>query len=309
MLARDRAIEVAGPILSQSNRLTDEDLLAIARDNSQERLLAISKRATLSEKVSDVLVTRGNRDVVLSVTQNEGARFSDTGYRQADRPVDRRRGAGDLRRHAQGHSAQAFSHADLESVRGGVREARGQQSRRRGRSPKVLTDITGQEVPAASPTPSATTGKPRHNSISCGVQAGRPMPSCRSSPRTANFEETVAALVRAFRRAEGAGRKRHERLARGKRFCLAPGEGRRPVVADRKARSASCAGGPSRPAAAGHRNGPPELRAPADRDRAAVVRFYNERHTALTDFQRLAQQFHAARARPRALATRRDHRI
>ena len=79
-LARDKSIDVAGPILSLSNRLSDDDLLTIASDNSQERLLAISKRSTLSEKVSDVLVTHGNRDVVLSVTQNEGARFSNAGY-------------------------------------------------------------------------------------------------------------------------------------------------------------------------------------------------------------------------------------
>ncbi len=89
MLANDDSIEVAGPILSRSSRLTDEDLLAISSGNSQERLLAISKRPTLSETVSDVLVTHGNRDVVLSVTQNEGARFSDAGYgKLVDRSID-----------------------------------------------------------------------------------------------------------------------------------------------------------------------------------------------------------------------------
>ena len=88
-LAHDESIDVAGPILSRSNRLTDEDLLAIASNNSQDRLLAISKRASLSEKVSDVLVTHGNRDVVLSVTQNEGARFSDAGYgKLVDRSIN-----------------------------------------------------------------------------------------------------------------------------------------------------------------------------------------------------------------------------
>lgn len=88
-LAQDEAIEVAGPILSQSPRLTDEDLLAIAAGDSQERLLAISKRAALSEHVSDALVTRGNRDVVLSVTQNEGARFSNSGYgRLVNKSID-----------------------------------------------------------------------------------------------------------------------------------------------------------------------------------------------------------------------------
>jgi uncharacterized protein (DUF2336 family) len=88
-LAHDESIDVAGPILSRSNRLSDEDLLAIASNNSQDRLLAISKRASLSEKVSDVLVTHGNRDVVLSITQNEGARFSDAGYgKLVDRSIN-----------------------------------------------------------------------------------------------------------------------------------------------------------------------------------------------------------------------------
>jgi uncharacterized protein (DUF2336 family) len=88
-LARDPSIEVASPILSQSPQLTDKDLLAIAADNSQERLLAISKRAVLSANIGDVLAARGNRDVVLSVTQNEGARFSDIGYDTlVDRSID-----------------------------------------------------------------------------------------------------------------------------------------------------------------------------------------------------------------------------
>jgi hypothetical protein len=79
-LAHDDAIEVAEPILRQSPRLTERDLIALAGDNRQDRLLAISKRASLSENVSDVLVTRGNREVILSVARNEGARFSDSGY-------------------------------------------------------------------------------------------------------------------------------------------------------------------------------------------------------------------------------------
>jgi uncharacterized protein (DUF2336 family) len=76
-LARDELIEVAGPVLSQSARLTEEDLLACANGSKgQDRLLAISKRATISEAVSEVLVARGDRDVVRSVARNEGARFS-----------------------------------------------------------------------------------------------------------------------------------------------------------------------------------------------------------------------------------------
>ncbi len=88
-LAHDTSIAVAGPIISLSPRLSDDDLLALAAGDSQERLLAISKRAVLSERVSDVLVDRGNRTVVLSVTRNEGARFSDAGYgKLVDRSID-----------------------------------------------------------------------------------------------------------------------------------------------------------------------------------------------------------------------------
>jgi uncharacterized protein (DUF2336 family) len=43
-------------------------------------LLAISRRNSLAETVTDVLVERGNREVALSVVQNAGAKFSPTGY-------------------------------------------------------------------------------------------------------------------------------------------------------------------------------------------------------------------------------------
>ena len=79
-LARDQSIAVAWPVLAQSNRLTDEDLIACAEGNGQDRLLAISKRASISEAVGDLLVTRGDKNVIRSVAQNEGARFSDAGY-------------------------------------------------------------------------------------------------------------------------------------------------------------------------------------------------------------------------------------
>jgi uncharacterized protein (DUF2336 family) len=79
-LAFDESIDVAGPVLSQSTRLTEADLLACAESTSQDRLLAISKRVAISEAISDVLVTRGDREVVRSVASNEGARFSHAGF-------------------------------------------------------------------------------------------------------------------------------------------------------------------------------------------------------------------------------------
>lgn len=76
MLALDDSIEVAGPVIRQSRQLDTRTLVAIARSKSQQHLLAMSQRKSLCEEVTDVLVARGNREVINSVTANPGARLS-----------------------------------------------------------------------------------------------------------------------------------------------------------------------------------------------------------------------------------------
>jgi uncharacterized protein (DUF2336 family) len=79
-LAFDDAIEVAGPVLRESRQLETYALVANVCTKGQSHMLAISKRETLEERVTDELVTRGNQEVVNSVAQNKGARFSDFGF-------------------------------------------------------------------------------------------------------------------------------------------------------------------------------------------------------------------------------------
>ena len=93
MLAFDDDIEIAQPVLKQSERLEDPALVAGANIKSQRHLFAISRRRSLSETVTDVLVERGDRDVVHSVVKNGGTRFSDMGFRIL---VDRSAGDDDL---------------------------------------------------------------------------------------------------------------------------------------------------------------------------------------------------------------------
>jgi uncharacterized protein (DUF2336 family) len=76
-LANDDLIEIAGPVLSKSERLDDETLMEIARSKSQAHLKAISLRRVLSDALTDILVKRGNEDVVQSTVQNPGAKFSE----------------------------------------------------------------------------------------------------------------------------------------------------------------------------------------------------------------------------------------
>jgi uncharacterized protein (DUF2336 family) len=79
-LALDDEISVAGPILSEAEQLDDAVLVEGARTKSQEHLLAISRRSSLVEAVTDVLVERGNQQVALNTVGNPGANFSDIGY-------------------------------------------------------------------------------------------------------------------------------------------------------------------------------------------------------------------------------------
>jgi uncharacterized protein (DUF2336 family) len=92
-LASDDAIEVAGPVLRQSERIDEQALVETARTKSHDHLLAISGRRTLPEVVTDVLVDRGDSTVVSSTAKNSGARFSDSGFSAL---VEKARDDGDL---------------------------------------------------------------------------------------------------------------------------------------------------------------------------------------------------------------------
>lgn len=79
-LAVDDEIAIAGPVLSVSDRLTTLDLIEIAMAKSRDHLLAISKRRTLSESLTEVLVERGDTDVISALADNPGAQLSEKTY-------------------------------------------------------------------------------------------------------------------------------------------------------------------------------------------------------------------------------------
>jgi uncharacterized protein (DUF2336 family) len=79
-LAKDDDIAVAGPVLAQSRRLADSDLVDIAGTKSQAHLLAICNRSGIAEPVTEILVRRGDSDVIRGVAGNRGARLSDLSF-------------------------------------------------------------------------------------------------------------------------------------------------------------------------------------------------------------------------------------
>ncbi|MBS0247264.1 MAG: DUF2336 domain-containing protein [Proteobacteria bacterium] len=91
-LAKNDDIDVAGPVL-RAGHLSDPDLIAIAETKGQQHLLAMAKRASLSEALSDVLVKRGDRNVAHSIADNRGANLSERAFTNL---IDRAQQDGDL---------------------------------------------------------------------------------------------------------------------------------------------------------------------------------------------------------------------
>ena len=79
-LAHEEEISIAGPLLRRSPVIDEKALIEIARFRGQGHLLAMSERSTLSPDLTDVIVRRGDRDVVRRAAGNAGAQFSRTGY-------------------------------------------------------------------------------------------------------------------------------------------------------------------------------------------------------------------------------------
>jgi uncharacterized protein (DUF2336 family) len=78
--ARENEILVAGPVLRRSLVLDEDVLLEVARLRGQGHLLAMAERNALSTGLTEIMVRRGDREVVRRTAGNAGAAFSATGY-------------------------------------------------------------------------------------------------------------------------------------------------------------------------------------------------------------------------------------
>jgi uncharacterized protein (DUF2336 family) len=79
-LADNDEIRIAAPALQESARLTDDDLVEIAKSKGEQHLLAISARWWLKEIVTDALLSRRFVSVSRRVVGNPGARVSADGF-------------------------------------------------------------------------------------------------------------------------------------------------------------------------------------------------------------------------------------
>jgi uncharacterized protein (DUF2336 family) len=79
-LAHEDEIAIAGPLLRRSPVISEQMLVEIASAKGQGHLLAMTERPTLSSDLTDVIINRGDRDVVRGAAGNAGAAFSTAGY-------------------------------------------------------------------------------------------------------------------------------------------------------------------------------------------------------------------------------------
>lgn len=101
LLLANQEIEIACPLLRQSDALEDSDLIEIVRHRTLEHQLAIAMRTDVSEDVSEELVGTGQTRVIVTLLRNHTARVraATLGYlaEQAERvdafrePLARRR--------------------------------------------------------------------------------------------------------------------------------------------------------------------------------------------------------------------------
>ena len=193
-LAHDDAIEISGPVLARSDRLGEDDLVAIARTKSQAHLAAIAGRAELGEQVTGVLVERGDLVVARKVASNGGARFSETSLRNL---VDRASDDGDLasavarRRELSPAMFRTMLARATDSVRQRLRRQRA--ARRREVINKILAEVS-QTVESEDRAEARLRGGEASSSWRCRSRAASRCRTCCSSPRAGKLEEMVVTL-------------------------------------------------------------------------------------------------------------------
>lgn len=73
-------IAVARPVLEHCDALSEEALLNVVSQKSQDHLLAVTRRKTISESISQALVERGDDQVVSALLTNDRAEIAPATY-------------------------------------------------------------------------------------------------------------------------------------------------------------------------------------------------------------------------------------
>lgn len=191
-LANDDDIAVAGPVITQSTRLKETELVELANTKGQAHLVAIAGRKGIGEAVTDVLVRRGDTEVVRNVADNQSAKLSEGSFSAL---VKRAEGDSDLAEKV-GHRADIPPHLfrDLLVRATAVVQQRMLQAAKpetRAEIQRVL-DKVSQELSSGTPVRDYAAAQ---KAIFEMQQAGTLSETALAEfARDKKFEETVAAM-------------------------------------------------------------------------------------------------------------------
>lgn len=193
-LAQHDEISIAGPVLTESARLTPEDLVELAQTKGEQHLLAISGRWWLSEIVTDALLARHYPSVSRRVVSNPGAKVTPEGFaivlQQAENDPELAVQTG-IRVDLPAHLRNKLLHNATEAVR----------SHLLSRAPPHLFEEIRNAINVASESAGREMAKPRDFAgaqryvASLNKSGHLNEPALLSFAKQRKYEETVAALA------------------------------------------------------------------------------------------------------------------
>ncbi|RAI44979.1 DUF2336 domain-containing protein [Rhodoplanes roseus] len=195
-LAEDDDIAVSGPVLERSPILAEDFLVRIARSKSQAHLLALAGRIMVPEKVTDVLVDRGDTAVTHRVAANDGAQISRGGFQ---RLAGRARQDEELakhivhRREVPADMFAALVRLVAEPVRQQLLRDPDPDVRRRMAQTMLQPAEPSEEAPTRGPARTRPTDKERDESLA-QLRA-----KLSSAAKAGSLDETSEALARVTR--------------------------------------------------------------------------------------------------------------
>jgi uncharacterized protein (DUF2336 family) len=192
-LASDDAIAVAGLVLTRSPVLDEEFLIDSARTRSQDHLVAISSREVVGQRITDVLMDRGNDQVVLTLAQNNGAELSEHGYSAM---IERARNNWQLAQAVWYRPDIPRPHlvALFEKASEAVRRQFEAESDRASPSIAAAVQLARQQLEEASQQESSAYADAREHIAKLKETGGLSEPHILSFARQGQFEEVVIAV-------------------------------------------------------------------------------------------------------------------
>ena len=194
-LANNDEITIARPVLTESARLTADDLVALAETKGEQHLLAISGRWWLTEVVTDALLKRHYPSVSLRLVTNPGARMSAAGYAIVLKQAETDPASGGRNRHSRRPAGRAAPAIAAQRHRGRAHAAVVARAAASVRGNQERDRAWPRPAPTAKCRAPAISPRPRRFVAALAKHGKLSEPVLLAFAKERKYAETVAALA------------------------------------------------------------------------------------------------------------------